>query len=67
MSDLRVLIVDDEESTVAICKFALQRLRMEVDTALTATEALSKVRQEAFDLAVVDWILPDGSGMALFR
>jgi len=67
MSDLRVLIVDDEESTVAICKFALQRLGMEVDTALTATDALSKVRQEAFDLAVVDWILPDGSGMALFR
>ncbi len=67
MSDLRVLIVDDEESTVAICKFALQRLGMEVDTALTAMEALSKVRQEAFDLAVVDWILPDGSGMALFR
>ena len=67
MSELRVLIVDDEESTVAICKFALQRLGMEVDTALTATEVLSKVRQEAFDLAVVDWILPDGSGMALFR
>ncbi|MCS7186358.1 MAG: response regulator [Armatimonadota bacterium] len=67
MSDLRVIIVDDEESTVAICKFALQKLGMEVDTALTATEALSKVRQEAFDLAVVDWILPDGSGMALFR
>lgn len=67
MSDLRVLIVDDEESTVAICKFALQRLGMEVDTALTAMEALAKVRQEAFDLAVVDWILPDGSGMALFR
>jgi len=67
MPDLRVLIVDDEESTVAICKFALQRLGMEVETALTASEALAKVRQEAFDLAVVDWLLPDGSGMALFR
>lgn len=67
MADLRVLIVDDEESTVAICKFALQRLGFEVDTAFTATEALAKVRQEAFDLAIVDWILPDGSGMALFR
>ncbi|MGQ9463205.1 MAG: HD domain-containing phosphohydrolase [Candidatus Fervidibacter sp.] len=67
MADLRVLIVDDEESTVAICKFALQRLGFEVDTALTATEALAKIRQEAFDLAIVDWILPDGSGMALFR
>lgn len=65
--DLRVLIVDDEESTVAICKFALQRLGMEVGTALTAKEALEKIRQEAFDLAIVDWILPDGSGMALFR
>jgi len=67
MADLRVLIVDDEESTVAICKFALQRLGMEIETALTASEALAKVRQEAFDLAVVDWLLPDGSGMALFR
>ncbi len=67
MSDLRVLIVDDEESTVTICKFALQRLGMEVDTALTASEALGKIRQEAFDLAIIDWILPDGSGMALFR
>jgi response regulator RpfG family c-di-GMP phosphodiesterase len=67
MAELRVIIVDDEESTVAICKFALQRLGMEVETALTASEALAKVRQEAFDLAVVDWLLPDGSGMALFR
>lgn len=67
MSDLRVLIVDDEESTVTICKFALQRLGMEVDTAFTASEALGKIRQEAFDLAIIDWILPDGSGMALFR
>lgn len=67
MSDLRVLIVDDEESTVAICKFVLQRLGMEVETALNATEALDKIRQEAFDLAIIDWILPDGSGMALFR
>jgi response regulator RpfG family c-di-GMP phosphodiesterase len=67
MAELRVIIVDDEESTVAICRFALQRLGMEVETALTASEALAKVRQEAFDLAVVDWLLPDGSGMALFR
>lgn len=67
MSDLRVLIVEDEETTAAICKFALQRLGMEVEVAFTAAEALAKVRQEAFHLAVVDWILPDGSGMALFR
>jgi len=67
MADLRVLIVDDEESTVAICKFALQRLGLEVDSALSAKEALAKVRQEAFDLAIVDWMLPDGSGIVLFR
>lgn len=67
MLDLRVLIVDDEESTVAICKFALQRMGMNVDTALSATEAMNKVRQEAYDLAVVDWLLPDGSGLILFR
>ncbi len=67
MSELRVLIVEDEESTVAICRFALQRIGMEVDAAFTAAEALAKVRQEAYHLAIVDWILPDGSGMALFR
>ncbi len=67
MSNLKVLVVDDEETTVTFCKFILQRLNIEPEIALTAKEALNKVRQEAFDIAIVDWLLPDGSGLVLFK
>lgn len=67
MSNLRALIVEDEESTVTFCKFALQRFNIDVEIAFNATEALDKIKQEAFDLAVIDWLLPDGSGIALYR
>ncbi|GBC99597.1 3'3'-cGAMP-specific phosphodiesterase 3 [bacterium HR17] len=67
MSQWRVLVVDDEESIVTICRLALQRLDLHVDTATTAAEALTKVKNEGFDIALVDWILPDGNGLDLFR
>lgn len=67
MSLTRVLVVDDEESIVTICRLALQRLNLQVETATTAAEALAKAQQGDFDLVLVDWILPDGNGLDLFR
>ncbi len=67
MAEVRVLVVDDEESILGICRVALQRLGMEVETSTTAAEALAKVKGSEFDLAIVDWALPDASGLALFQ
>jgi response regulator RpfG family c-di-GMP phosphodiesterase len=63
----QVLVVDDEESIVTICQIALRRMNLQVETAMTAAEAIAKARQSAFDLVLIDWILPDGNGLDLFR
>jgi DNA-binding response OmpR family regulator len=62
----QVLVVDDEESIVTICQIALRRMNLQVETAMTAAEAVAKARQSAFDLVLIDWILPDGNGLRPF-
>ena len=39
---MRVLVVDDEESIVTICRLALQRLNLQEETATPAADALEK-------------------------
>ncbi|TMA99626.1 MAG: sigma-54-dependent Fis family transcriptional regulator, partial [Deltaproteobacteria bacterium] len=63
----RILIVDDER---AIC-LAIQRLLAgrghEVETALSAEEALEKLGRAAYHLVITDLTLPRLSGMDLLR
>src|SRR5439155_297594 len=63
----RILIVDDER---AIC-LAIQRLLAgrghDVETALSAEEALEKLGRAAYHLVVTDLTLPRLSGMDLLR
>lgn len=67
MEKLRVLVVEDEESILSICRLALRRLGVEVETAMTVSEAMARISESEFDLVLVDWILPDGSGLAMFK
>jgi len=67
MNPMRVLVVDDEESIVTICRLALQRLNLQVETATTAADALEKAKEGDFDLVLIDWILPDSNGVDLFK
>lgn len=67
MAEMRVLVIDDEESIVGICRVALQRLGMDVETSTTAADALKKFQESDFDLVIVDWVLPDASGLSLFQ
>jgi DNA-binding NtrC family response regulator len=62
-----ILIVDDDASfATAAAEFAtLQGLR--ADTAASLDEARSKLRQDCFDLVLLDLDLPDGNGLTLFN
>ena len=62
-----VLIVDDDASFAsAVAEIAkLQGLR--ADTATSLHEARSKLREESFDLVLLDLDLPDGNGLSLFN
>ncbi|MGZ4317552.1 MAG: response regulator transcription factor [Gaiellaceae bacterium] len=58
----RVLIVDDEPSLVRGLQYAFERERFDVTVALDGAEAVSVALSEAFDLIVLDVMLPRLSG-----
>ncbi len=58
----KILIVDDERTTVALVKFGLAGQGYEVITANDGQEALTKVEAENPDLIVLDVQMPNMSG-----
>ena len=64
---LRVLLVDDHESTAQILARLLRRAGHEVDVAGSVASAKALFDRREFDLVISDLGLPDGSGLDLFR
>lgn len=64
---MRLLVVEDEPDLADVIARGLRRDGHAVDVALTATDADIKLRSAGYDLAVLDWNLPDGSGLELCR
>jgi DNA-binding response OmpR family regulator len=63
----RVLCVDDHEDTSEMLKLLLAQKDYEVETAVSAKEALQLAKSKEFDLYVLDRHLPDLSGLELCR
>jgi two-component system, OmpR family, response regulator len=66
-SGQRVLVVDDEPSIVDAVATALRYEGYVVQEARTGREALEAVAREEPDLIVLDWMLPDISGIKVGR
>jgi DNA-binding NtrC family response regulator len=63
----RVLIVDDAGEVVVLCINMLQSLGFAVKGASRPDMALEMVRQEPFDVMIVDYKMPDMSGFEVFE
>ncbi len=59
----RILVVDDEKLIVKGIKFSLEQDGMEVTAAYDGEEALQCVKDSAFDLVVLDVMLPKMDGL----
>lgn len=61
---LRVLVIDDDETARRLGERMLQRLGYEAETAEDGTEGLDRVKTDngAYDLAVVDLVMPGVTG-----
>jgi CheY-like chemotaxis protein len=63
-----VLIIDDQQDLLDITRLFLERYGdMRVDTAKSGKEALAKVKDKIFDALVVDFDLPDISGIEFLK
>lgn len=62
-----ILVVEDEPVTQRLITASLERAGHRVRTAKSVAEAKACVRESLPDVMVVDWILPDITGVALIR
>ncbi len=63
-----VLIIDDQQDLLDITRLFLERFgEMSVDTAKSAKEALAKIKDRNYDALVVDFDLPDISGIEFLK
>ncbi|UOR11952.1 response regulator transcription factor [Halobacillus amylolyticus] len=63
----RILIVDDEESIVTLLKYNIDQAGYETDSAYTGTDALDKASSTAYDMIVLDVMLPEMDGMEVCK
>ena len=61
----KILIVEDEQAIREMIAFALTREGFVVTEAENARDGLEMVVSEQPDLGVIDWMLPDMSGICL--
>ena len=64
----RVLMVDDNETILGIMSSVMRRWGLECDLAASAGLALERLRSDvAYDVAIVDYVMPGLDGAALAR
>ena len=62
-----ILNVEDEQSIRDMVRYALERHGHTVHSAATAGEARKLMADQKMDLAIIDWMLPGGSGIELVK
>jgi EAL domain-containing protein (putative c-di-GMP-specific phosphodiesterase class I) len=63
----RVLVVDDDDIFLKVCRTVLRRAGFQVDAVSSSTEALERIRGNAYDAIVSDIRMPGGDGISLLR
>jgi DNA-binding response OmpR family regulator len=63
----RVLLIDDDDTMLALARIALGKHGIEVETASSAADGLAKLDESVPDLVVTDIVLPDISGWEVVR
>jgi two-component system, OmpR family, phosphate regulon response regulator PhoB len=63
----RILIVEDEEELILLIRYNLEAEGYAVEAVTHGDEADLRLREETFDLVLLDWMLPEVSGIELCR
>ncbi len=67
MGKERILVVDDEEDILELVRYHLTREGYQLALAETGEDAMKKVKQESFDLILLDLMLPGLDGLEVAK
>jgi DNA-binding NtrC family response regulator len=67
VSELRVLLVDDEEELVSALVERLGYRGIEAEYALDGHQAIEMILSESYDVVILDFKLPGMSGVEVYR
>ncbi|MEJ2696120.1 MAG: response regulator [Candidatus Sulfobium sp.] len=67
MMSKKILVVDDEADIVELCSYNLRKEGYDVASAPDGEAALGKIREDNFDLVLLDLMLPGLQGVELCR
>lgn len=63
----KILMIEDEKAIAELLKYSLEREGFAVDVAFTGKEGLKKIERNAFDLILLDLMLPDIDGLVICK
>lgn len=63
MSNAHILVVEDEQAIAMLVRFNLEKAGFGVQVAETVADAKAIIKQKLPDLVLLDWMLPDVSGV----
>lgn len=64
---MRVLVVEDDEKLCSMLQLRFQENRMECDFCPDGKDALEYVIRDAYDVIVLDWMLPHKDGLTILK
>lgn len=67
MASARIMVIDDEKIVGDMAKMSLEQEGYAVETFLNAEPALTRLRQEPFDVVVTDYKMKGIDGMEVLR
>ena len=65
--DAKVFLVEDEQSIITLVDYNLKKEGYKVSVSSNGEEALHEIKEQEPDLVLLDWMLPDLSGIDICR
>jgi two-component system, OmpR family, alkaline phosphatase synthesis response regulator PhoP len=67
MASKKILVIDDDQSILKVLELTLDSFGFSVTTAGSGKEAFSKLKDDDFDLIILDYFLPGMDGTEICR
>ncbi len=65
-SNKKILIVDDNKLNIKVASRLLQKYNLQIDSCLSGTDCLEKIKTNKYDLIFMDDMMPEMSGVETF-